>query len=344
MKAVLLAAGRSTRTWPLSRDLPKPLLPILGMPIIGYTVSGLRSLVSEWYVVVGNGAEQVESYLRGQFPEIAFHFVQDVMEGTGSALLQVRPALDQESFLVLNADDLYHPEDIAALITSPASSAGLAKTVSDPRRFGIYTMEGDHPVGLVEKPQSGSGTYANAGAYKFHTDIFAHTLSRSSRGEYEIVDYINYLFDQKADFALTEVKGYWLPVTYPWDVLVAQRYFLSRADVAYRVDPSAEVDGTAYLGKNVYVGKGCRVGAEVELENVCLMEGVSVGDYVRLHDTVMGPGSTVTEGTLVTAHPGEHMLPIAGKEAVPVTPQFSGAFVASGEHLSGFVDGPIFIG
>lgn len=344
MKAVLLAAGRSTRTWPLSRDIPKPLLPILGMPIIGYTISGLRSLVSEWYVVVGNGADQVESYLWEQFPQTTFHFVQDIMEGTGSALMQVRPYLDKESFLVLNADDLYHPDDIAALITSPESSAGLAKTVSDPRRFGIYIMEGDRPVGLVEKPQSGGGTYANAGAYKFHTDIFAHTLTRSPRGEYEIVDYINYLFAQHAEFALAEVKGYWLPVTYPWDVLVAQRYFLSRADVAYRVDPSAEVDGSVYLGKNVYIGKGCRVGAEVELENVCLMEGVTVGDYVRLHDTVMAPGSMVSPDTLVTAHPGDHLLPIAGKEPQLVSPQFSGAFVASGETLAGFVDGPIFIG
>jgi len=344
MKAVLLAAGRSTRTWPISRDIPKPLLPILGTPIIGYTIGGLRTVVDEWFIVVGNGADLVKAYLTETFPDVTMHFVDDVMQGTGSALLQVAPMLADESFLVLNADDLYHPSDIRALAESASPNAGLAKTVSDPERFGIYTLEKDKPVALVEKPKNSVSKYANAGAYKFHTDIFAHELTLSPRGEYEIVEYINYLFSEGQEFALSEVQGYWLPVTYPWDVLVAQRYFMSQADIAYRVDPSAEVDDSVFLGKNVYVGKGCRIGAEVELENVFLMDGVHVGDYVRLHDCVLAPGVTVKSDTLVTPKAGEHLLPIAAKEPVLITPQFSGAFVANNETLEGYVDGPIFIG
>lgn len=339
-----MAAGRSTRTWPVTRDLPKPLLPILGMPTVGYTVGGLKDVISEWYVLTGFGAQEVQDYLTTTFPEVTFHFVTDVLMGTGSAVRLLAEELRNDNFLVLNGDDLYHPMDIRRLAEAPEANAVLVKEVKDPSRFGVFkTSEDGKATALVEKPQEFVSNLANTGAYKFHGEIFSYTLEKSPRGEYEITDYVNSLIADAKDVGLVTVEGYWLPITYPWDVLLAQRYFLSKADIAWRVDPSAQIDGSAFLGKNVYVGKNCVIENDVELEDVCLMDGSYVGAFSHLQGSVLASGTKVAADTHVVLHEGSHELPVAGKDPVAVTPPFTGIFTAPGVEVSGFVDGPVFL-
>lgn len=343
MKAVLLAAGRSTRTWPVTRDLPKPLLPILGMPTIGYTVNGLKDIIDEWYVLTNFGAEEVQSYLVSTFPDVTFHFVTDILQGTGSAVRLLSEKLRDDNFLVLNGDDLYHPADIRRLAAAETPNAVLVKEVKDPSRFGVFVTKDGKATALVEKPKEPISNLANTGAYKFSGAIFSYTLEMSPRGEYEITDYVNALIADKKDISLVTVEDYWLPITYPWDVLVAQRWFLSNADVAYRVDPTAKVDGSAFLGKNVYIGKNCVIEEEVELENVCLLEGTHVGAYSRIHASVLAPRTQVAPETFVTPHEGTHELPVAGKDPVAMTPPYGGMFTAPETQVSGYVEGPVFL-
>lgn len=340
MKAVLPAAGHSTRTWPITRDIPKPMLPILGTPIIGYTMGGLKDLIDEWLILLHPEDKATQEYLETAFPDLNIRFFRIMPDGTGIIQHVADELRNEEAFLILMGDDLYHPADIRRLVEHPARHAVMGKQVKDPSRFGVFVLKDGNVTSLVEKPQTFISDLANTGAYKFGGEVFEHTLQRSPRGELEVTDFVNYLIGKGQEVGLITVEGYWLPITYPWDVLSAQRYFLSKADIAWRLDPTADVPSSVVLGKNVYVGKNCVIEEEVELEDVCLMDGVHVGAYSRIHGSVIGSNSRVAPDTLVTPHDGAHDLPVANKAPVSVTPAYGGIFTAPDASIEGFIDGP----
>lgn len=345
MKAVLLAAGKSTRTYPLTTDLPKPLLPIIGKEIISYTLDGLSDEIGEWYIVLGYEAEKVEEYLKEKYPAHIFHFIrQDTMKGTGEALSLLAEELKDQSFIVMNGDDLYFPGDIKSLIKSDAKYGVIGAHAEDPSRFGVFRVQGDTVIELVEKPTEFIGNLVNVGVYKLHGDIFKYELTLSPRGEYEIVEYINRLLRDGEEVTLTQMEGYWLPITYPWDILKAQRHLLEKGDVRNIIPVSAELHPTAYIGQNVVLGEHCVIGENVELEDVCLFNNVKVDANSRLHGSVISHNVHITEATVVDGEKAENtMLPIGGKAHVAINPEYKGIFTESNIEISGFYLEPTFI-
>lgn len=345
MKAVILAAGKSTRTYPLTITTPKPLLKVLGKELISYTIEGNMDLVSQWYIVVGHGADLVKEYLSLRFPTLLIHYIdQSQVEGTGAALELLRSEFDNESFLVFNGDDIYFPGDIKTVIEHPAKYAILSAEVEDPSRFGVLQVEGDNLLSLVEKPQEFISNKVNIGVYKLHSDIFSYTLSRSERGEYEIVEYITLLLKDGQDVSVCPVEGFWLPISFPWDILSAQRALLERGDVRNIIPTDAQVHTTAYMGQNVVLGAGCIIGENVELENVCVGDRVVIGDNVRLSGSVLGDDVEVKSDVVADGSECEVCrLPIGGKEIKDVTPSYKGIFVEPGSIVEGFYLEPTFI-
>lgn len=345
MKAVLLAAGKSTRTYPLTTHIPKPLLPILGKEVISYALDGLSDEISEWYIVLGFEAEQVKEYLKEKYPAHIFHFVhQEGMRGTGEALALLADELREESFIVMNGDDLYFPGDIKALMNSENKYGVLAAHAEDPSRFGVFRIQGDTVIELVEKPSEYISNLVNVGVYKFHGDIFKYPLTLSPRGEYEIVEYINLLLRDGEEVKVQKMEGYWLPITYPWDILKAQRYLLEKGDVRNIIPVSAEIHSTAYIGQNVVLGEHCVIGENVELENVCLFNHVKIDANSRVHGSVIAQNVHILETTIVDgADAKEISLPIGGKEHVAITPEYKGIFTEPHLEISGFYLEPAFI-
>lgn len=345
MKAVILAAGKSTRTYPLTIHTPKPLLKVLGKELISYTIEGNMEMISQWYIVVGHGADLVKEYLSLRFPTLLIHYIdQTQVEGTGAALELLRSELQDEAFLVFNGDDIYFPEDVKALVESPFRYALLASEVDDPSRFGVLKTEGDMLLDLIEKPKELISNVVNAGVYKLHSDIFSYTLTRSERGEYEIVEYITLLLRAGKEVGIHRVQGFWLPISFPWDVLSAQRILLERGDVRNIIPTDAEVHATAYMGQNVVLGSACSVGENVELENVCVGDRVVIGDNVRLSGCVLGDDVEVKSDVVADGSECVScMLPIGGKELREVTPTYKGIFVEPGSVVEGFYLEPTFI-
>lgn len=345
MKAVLLAAGKSTRTYPLTTHCPKPLLQVLGKEILAYTIEGNMETVSQWYVVLGFEADQIKEFLKNRYPTLIFHFIeQPALRGTGEALTLLREELLGEPFLVLNADDLYHPEDIKELVESKEKYAVLGATSENPSRFGVLRTQGDSLIEIVEKPKEFISNLVNMGVYKFHGDMFSYTLSLSPRGEYEIIEYINLLLRDGEEVFVIPMKEYWLPITYPWDILNAQRTLLERGDVRNIIPTDAVLHSTAVIGQNVVLGAYCEIGENVELENVCLMDGVKIGNHVRLEGCVIGKNCRVKDDTIADGMAAEVcMLPIAGQDLVEIDPPYKGIFTEEDMDIEGFYLTPTFL-
>ena len=331
MKAVIMAAGSSTRTYPLTLTRPKPLLTVANKTILEHQLDALRGLVDEVLLVVNYRWEQIQQRFGDSSGGIALRYVrQEDPLGTGHAVLQCAGLID-EPFLAMNGDDLYDPQDLARL--ARAEQAALVKHVEDPRLYGIYEVtEGNRAVRVVEKPTEIFSHLANVGAYKFTPQVFEvlAKTERSVRGEIEIPSAIQTLADT-GDFRVVEMAGYWLPIGYPWHLLDANAFLLSSTleqRIEGEVSPAAHlngrvgigpgtvvrsgvvIDGPVLVGANCTIGpncwirsastigNNCRVGHAVEIKSSILMDGAYVSHLSYVGDSVIGEHANLGAGTI----------------------------------------------
>jgi bifunctional UDP-N-acetylglucosamine pyrophosphorylase/glucosamine-1-phosphate N-acetyltransferase len=360
-----LAAGRSTRTHPLTVNRPKPLLEVLGRTIVEHNLDQLDGLVEEVVLVVGFKREMIAEQLGSTYGRMKLTYVQQEQQlGTGHALLAARPYL-ADRFLVMNGDDLYSRADIEVLASCECGI--LVAEVDDITRFGAVLTSGDRVTRIVEKPPTALTNLANTGAYALHTDVLDFELARSERGEFEIVDFADQLAGE-GRLTHVGVSDFWLPVSYPWNYLEANVHLLRRLSES-RIDDSAVIEdgvtlkGTVVVGAGsvlrsgtyvegpVYVGAGCEIGPHAYLRpDTILLDGVrtraEVVDSVLMRNvtakhscyighSVFGEGCNIAAGT-VTAdyrHDAATNWSVVKDRKVDSGRRKLGAFVGDGVRL-----------
>jgi len=188
MQAVILAAGKSTRTYPLTINRPKPLLKVLDKSILEHLLDNLHGIVDEVIIIVGFKKEMIMEKFGSEYRGMKlFYAEQKEQLGTGHALQSAKPFL-KDKFLVIGGDDLFAKKDFEKL--AKHDYALLVHEVEDVTKFGAVVVEGKEVKEIVEKPDKNISKYANIGAYVLKKDIFNIELKKSARGEYELTDYI----------------------------------------------------------------------------------------------------------------------------------------------------------
>ena len=346
-----MCAGKSTRTAPLTLTRPKALLPILNRPLIEHQIEALAPLVDQITLVVGYLKEPIRAHCGDEMAGVRIRYIeQREQRGTGHAVLQCREIIE-EDFLCLNGDDLYDPADLKHLASTPQGA--LAKEVEDPRLYGIYAVDGNGlATRLEEKPEKPFSNLANVGAYHLPIEVFdiLSATEPSPRGEIEITSAVQALAEAKP-FQVVTMKGYWLPIGYPWHLLDANLWFLRHRLEAVNhgtVHPHATVDGPVRIGRgtNLHAGvviegpafigaeceigpncvirggsvisDGCRIGPGVEVDRSVILEGTAVAHLSYIGDSVIGAGVDIGGGT-VTAnlrHDGTTVRSMVGEKLV----------------------------
>ncbi len=307
MKAVMLAAGKSTRTYPLTLTRPKPLLKVANKTLIEHNLDQLKGLVKEAIIIVGYKREMIQEMLGDTYAGIKISYIiQDEQLGTGHALQLAKKQLDGK-FIVMNGDDLFAHEDIKSCIKE--EFCVLAKKVKDISRFGAILEEQGNMTELLEKPKKQVSDLANTGLYVFDTSIFVHELKKSARGELELVDYVRYLIDKGEVVKVKVAKNYWFPIGYPWDLLDANSILvesLKRSEIHGNVDKTVTIRGNVVVGKgtnvlagtyiegNVIIGEDCKIGPNCYLRgNTSIGDGCHVGQAVEIKNSILGDRSKV---------------------------------------------------
>ncbi|MDP3057481.1 MAG: sugar phosphate nucleotidyltransferase [bacterium] len=170
MKAIILAAGESTRLYPLTLTKPKPLLKAAGKTILEHNLIELESLVDEVIIVIGYKEEMIKKHAGENFGKIKLNYIEEKERlGTAHALGMVEGKI-KGSFIVMNGDDLYHKEDIKNCLKH--KNCVLAKKAEDPSRFGVLLLENGKVKKIVEKPKEFVFDLANTGLYVLSEEIF----------------------------------------------------------------------------------------------------------------------------------------------------------------------------
>ena len=324
MKAVILAAGKSTRLHPLTVSRSKVMLPVANTPILEYNLQQLQKakLIDEAVIVVGFGSEEIMTKFGSKYGKMKLAYAfQTEQLGTGHAILQAENFLvGEKKFLVLMGDDIYGGDDIKRCLIH--GSCILVKKVANVRGFAKVVVERGTLKQLIEKPDEGGGGLANTGCYVVPSEILPllKKMKKSSRGEYEIVDAI-----RKLPNVAVEEAEFWQPATHPWSLLDANEAILKQHEkkkpkiaAGATVEKGATLKGYVSVGKgtlirsgayiegpvvigencsigpNCYIrpftsiGNGCKVGNAVEVKNSILMEHAVISHISYCADSVIG--------------------------------------------------------
>ncbi|MBQ9468971.1 MAG: NDP-sugar synthase [Clostridia bacterium] len=179
-QAVILAGGKGMRLRPLTEDLPKPLLPVGGQPLIMRILDDLESEgCRDALVLTGYKGEMIENALRARGGEMRVRcFTDDGTSGSAGSLRKAEGLLEDCFFVV--SGDLYgkrrYGDFYRFFAEKNAQAAILLTRTREPSEFGVLTVDGEGRVcSFVEKPrwsQVFSDT-VNAGIYLFQKELLS---------------------------------------------------------------------------------------------------------------------------------------------------------------------------
>ncbi|MWC30138.1 nucleotidyltransferase family protein [Paenibacillus sp. MMS18-CY102] len=181
MKAILMAAGLGTRLLPVTAEIPKCMVPMKGVPLLGWWLKKLQKAgITEVMINLHHLKEIVVDYVNSQEWGLTVQFLHEkTLLGSQGTLEACRPYLQGEaSFLVIYADNLTDI-DLGQLKERHASHQ-LTGTMAlfrseNPRACGIVGLDADQTVvAFEEKPSNPQSDLANAGIYMFNADVWAY--------------------------------------------------------------------------------------------------------------------------------------------------------------------------
>lgn len=317
-KAVIMAAGDSTRMLPLSANQPKHLLPIAGKPLIFHTLEALQKAgITEVLIIYGYHKEKLSEAIGSQdWEKMAISYIhQEERKGTAHAAGYAREFVGEDSSIVMNGDILMGPGSFEGLISyhqkGKYEMTLSVRPVEDPSAYGVVAVEEGKAVKLIEKPTKGQmvSNLVNAGLYivrKSLMDAIAKTKP-SSRGEYEITDSIEMMIE-KGNVGSYSLPSWWLDIGKPWDLLEANKIILSqqkgtidgimeegaviKGETTIKkgalIKAGAYIEGPAIIGENSVIGPNCYIRAHSAIGN-----NVKIGNAVEIKNSIIMDGTNV---------------------------------------------------
>jgi mannose-1-phosphate guanylyltransferase len=300
MKAMILAAGLSTRLRPYSLLRPKPLFPILNRPLLLLTIARLKKAGFRTIVVnCHHLGEQISGLLHGMDGIIIQP--EEKILGTGGGLRRALPRFGDEPVLVTNGD-IYHTVDYGEVYRSHcANNDEVTMVMHDFPRFNKVAIDEDSRVvgfdaGLAEKTVRYA---AFTGIHMINPQVLQLL---PAAGSSSIIDcYKNHLLQGKTIRAHWVSGGFWNDIGTPADYLQLHGDLLTG-----KAPPYEELGFSADSGP-FYMAPDSTMGQNMQMEDwACIGNNVRVGDNCLLRRVVAWndvkiPPNSVLEDTIVTS-------------------------------------------
>jgi bifunctional UDP-N-acetylglucosamine pyrophosphorylase/glucosamine-1-phosphate N-acetyltransferase len=333
LKAVILAAGEGNRMRPLTYTRPKVMLPIANKPILEHLlIEAKEAGIKEFIFIVGYHDEQVRDYFGGgEKWDVSIGYCNQRKQlGTADAVRTVE-GLVEGNFLMINGDIVVNQKDIKSLTSKDKTTMSVIE-VRDTRDLGLVEVQEKRVVRIHEKVGKPPSNLANAGLYLFTPAVFPAIAQtpKSPRGEYEITDSLQLMVDGGQVVAYQKI-GYWLDLSYPWNLLPANESILSeiKAENLGEIEDNAVIKGAVAIGRgtvvrsgsyiigpvtigqncdigpNCYIrpstaiGDDCHIGSAVEVKNSIIMKGTKIPHHNYVGDSVMGEDCNLGAGTKI---------------------------------------------
>ena len=196
-KGILLAGGRGSRLYPLTRAVSKQLLPVYDKPLIYYPLSVLMLAgIRDVLLVASPDDEPLYRRLFGDGSRLGLRIsyaIQAAPDGIAQALLLGHEFLAGEGCALVLGDNLWYGQGLSPKLRAAAARGSGATVfgyeVAEPQRYGIVEIDSDgNALSLEEKPRVPRSRYAVTGLYFYDSRVMeiASSVRPSERGELEI--------------------------------------------------------------------------------------------------------------------------------------------------------------
>ncbi|MGH7803963.1 MAG: sugar phosphate nucleotidyltransferase, partial [Candidatus Binatia bacterium] len=280
---VILAAGRGTRMMPFSERHPKPILPVIGKPLLAHQIESLRDVgIRRVYVVIGHlGFEIVQALGDGSSFGVEIRYVeQENALGIAHAVSRLEPHVSSP-FLLLLGDIFFVHKGLGRMVEllRQGEVDGVLAVKEEPspeaiqRNFVVLEDDEGFVRRVIEKPRHPQTHLKGCGIYLFDPSFFdaiRRTPRTAMRDEYEITDSIQIFVDDGHGVKAARVIDEDLNLSYPSDLL----------DINLRL-----------LGDRAHVGRGVKLAEGATVRRSVILDGAVIEEPIVIEDSLVFPGT-----------------------------------------------------
>ncbi|HBZ00270.1 MAG TPA: nucleotidyltransferase [candidate division Zixibacteria bacterium] len=335
MKAVIMAGGFGTRLRPLTANIPKPMVPMAGKPVMEHIINllkkhGIEEIISMLYFQ----SEQIESYFGdGSRWGVKMSYIRAEADfGTAGSVKNAQKYLD-DPFIIISGDvltDFDLTEAINFHRKRKAQATIVLTRVENPLSYGIVITNNTGKITrFLEKPGWGQvfSDTVNTGIYILNPEVLGYIPSKK---EFDFSkDLYPYMLSKKMKLFGHVAPGYWR------DIGNIEEYYLAHQDVFEGrvnielsgkrqeypdakilvgentfISHGAQFSGTVVIGDNVKIGPRAKIfqsvigsnsiiGRDVDLNRVVSWDGVSIGPNAKISEAILCRNAFVGEEAII---------------------------------------------
>ncbi len=335
MKAVIMAGGFGTRLRPLTANIPKPMVPMAGKPVMEHIVTLLKKHdIDEIIAILYFQSEQIESYFKdgSKWGVKMSYFKAEADYGTAGAVKIAQKNLN-DPFIIISGDvltdfDLTKAIDFHKMRKAQATI--VLTRVENPLSYGIViTSKTGKITRFLEKPGWGQvfSDTVNTGIYILQPEVLDYIPAKTdfdfSKNLYP------YMLEEKKRLFGYVAPGYWRDIGNIEEYFLAhQDIFEGKVDVEFGghklenadakifagdntfISHGAQLSGTVVIGNNVKIGPRARIfqsvignnsiiGRDVDLNRVVSWDGVSIGPKAKISEAILCNSTFVGDEAIV---------------------------------------------
>lgn len=304
IQTVIMAGGEGVRLRPLTQHCPKPLAPLCGEAVMGYTLQLLnrhgihQAKAALWY----RPQDVMREFQAGRHGVSLQYSIEDTPLGTAGSVKKA--ANKKETTLVLSGDGLTGCDLTKAMAfhrKCGAMATIVLTRVQNPWQYGVVFMQPDGRIErFIEKPKwsTAISSLVSTGIYLLEPEALELIPSDAS------YDFGHQLFPQMLEMGLPlygyEMQDYWCDVGDPAAFLRAQGDLLHGKTGFIPTDTGIRMLKDGYISGDSYVSHQAHIASDARIESSCILSGARVASGVRMHGSIICYGAAIERGATLT--------------------------------------------